>query len=366
MLSTKEGKIVKTRPKTKLCFNNIKYVDSDNVYHLAPTINTIEDLIRLGDLYIPGKQYNIDLRKVHKIRQDLVDLNDMVGLKNVKQSILNNILFFVQNLQDQMSDMIHIVIQGPPGVGKTKLGKILGNIYYKLDVINDPLKDLYNYGCNAGKCRFRCVKRGDLIGKYLGWTVEKTQQVIDSCLGGVMFIDEAYSLGNAENTDSFSKECIDTINQNLTERKNQILCIVAGYKDDLDSCFFSYNAGLKRRFPFVYTIDAYTSDELCQIFMSMVEKHDSNWTVDVKAQSSLKQFFKKNLESFKNMAGDMETLFFHTKLAHSRRIFGLNSCNRYIITFDDVDKGFVMFRENRDPLSGKNESVSTSLSHMYT
>ena len=95
------------------------------------------------------------------------------------------------------------------------------------------------YGEN--KYEFKIVKRSDLIGKYLGHTAAKTQKVIDSCKGGVLFIDEAYSLGNPEGRDSFSKECIDTINQNLTENKANLLCIIAGYKDALDKCFFAYN-----------------------------------------------------------------------------------------------------------------------------
>merc|ERR1711991_1200935 len=107
-------------------------------------------------------------------------------------------------------DMLHTVITGPPGVGKTELGRILGHIYKGMGVLK--------------KGHLKIVKRSDLIGKYLGHTAAKTQDVIDECSGGVMFIDEAYSLCNKEGRDSFSKECIDTLNQNLTERRD-FLCI---------------------------------------------------------------------------------------------------------------------------------------------
>jgi SpoVK/Ycf46/Vps4 family AAA+-type ATPase len=414
-------------PKKKLCLNNIKYIDMDGVYHITTKIDNLEDLIHLAETYIPGKQYNINLQRIHKIRHELIQLNAMVGLTNIKKSIIDNVIFFVQNLQDRANDMIHIVIQGPPGVGKTMLGQLLGNIYHKLGVIEPPqghdiplnntrnntlnnsmdnvnkfkstkttkstkstnltlklnLNSNFDFGSNSNSnsnsnyhsnpeqqtCKFRCVKRSDLIGKYLGWTAEKTQAVIDSCIGGVMFIDEAYALGNSQKTDSFSKECIDTINQNLTERKNQFLCIVAGYKDDLDACFFSYNPGLKRRFPFVYTIDAYNADELAQIFVSMIKNDGSQWTItdQESRKDAFHQFFQDNLGSFKNMAGDMETLFFYTKLAHSRRIFGLNSEHRHIITLEDIIHGFTMFKTNREPLmNGGNPEVSPeSLAYMY-
>lgn len=92
-----------------------------------------------------------------------------------------------------------------------------------------------------------------------------TQQVFDDAKGGILFIDEAYSLGNPEQRDSFSKECIDTINQNLTENKDTVV-FIAGYKDQLNESFFSYNPGLNRRFKMRLTIDKYNAPDLREIF----------------------------------------------------------------------------------------------------
>ena len=98
-----------------------------------------------------------------------------------------------------------LLVKGEPGTGKTELGNILGKIYLAVGALKNDV--------------FRVVKRSDLIAGYLGQTAIKTQKVIDQCTGGVLFIDEAYSLGNSEQRDSFSKECIDTLNQNLSEKK---------------------------------------------------------------------------------------------------------------------------------------------------
>ena len=80
-----------------------------------------------------------------------------------------------------------------------------------------------------------------------------------------MLIDEAYSLGNAEGRDSFSKECIDCINQYLSENAEDFVCIIAGYKEELDNCFFKQNRGLERRFPWRYNIEQYKPEELYKI-----------------------------------------------------------------------------------------------------
>jgi len=95
--------------------------------------------------------------------------------------------------------------------------------------------------------------------------------MIDAAKGGVLFIDEVYSLGNAEKRDSFSKECIDTINENLTTKKTDFICIIAGYKEDIKDCFFAYNAGLERRFPIRFHIDEYNASELFSIFKKKVD-----------------------------------------------------------------------------------------------
>src|SRR5438093_1618571 len=84
------------------------------------------------------------------------------------------------------------------------------------------------------KNKFKLVKRTDLVGEYLGHTAHKTQRVIDDADGGVLFIDEAYSLGADDKRDSFSKECIDTLNQNLSENRSKFICIIAGYPDELE------------------------------------------------------------------------------------------------------------------------------------
>jgi hypothetical protein len=183
----------------------------------------------------------------------------------------------------------------------------------------------------------------------------KTQKAIDDCLGGVMFIDEAYSLGssgnNADKSDSFSKECIDTLNQNLSEQAGKFVCIIAGYSDELDKYFFSVNEGLKRRFPFSYTIDKYSHIELAKIFNKKVL--DCNWKLDKQLfdkniSEQLIEFMKQNYKDLPNYAGDIETLLFNIKLIHGYRIFGKCDIERKNITFDDLKNGFELFKKSKN------------------
>ncbi len=311
-------------------------------------IKDINDLIELGKMYDSTKKikYNIDLFTLSKLVEPLEKLNSMIGLANIKKNLVGQIIYHLQKLDSVEDDMMHTVIQGSPGVGKTMLGHILGDIYFNMGIIKGNNKR-NRYGDN--KYEFKVVKRSDLIGKYLGHTAIKTQKVIDSCKGGVLFIDEAYSLGNPEGRDSFSKECLDTLNQNLTENKGNLLCIIAGYKEALDNCFFSYNEGLARRFTFRYTIDPYTFEELRLIFIKMVK--DINWTIN--EEDIPIDFFKENYSCFKNMAGDIETLILNIKIEHAKRVFCKPDC-RKILKYEDIKKGFNIFCDNRG--SKKEES----------
>jgi hypothetical protein len=291
---------------------------------------------------INGKRYSIDLETLNKLVKPLKRLKNMVGLEQVKKSIVNQIIYFVQKFERNNRDMLHTVIEGPPGVGKTELGKILAMIYLKMGIINKNV--------------FKIVKRSDLVGEYLGHTATKTQKVIDEAEGGVLFIDEAYSLGNKEKKDSFAKECIDTINQNLSDKKKNFVCIIAGYPEELNKCFFSYNPGLKRRFPFTYKIDSYTPEQLRDIFLKKV--NDIKWKPQFSDENKdeFAKFFKDNKDHFPHYGGDMETLLLNCKISHSNRVVGKHPKNRKKLTKEDIHKGFDRFMEYKRKLEEKQDA----------
>ena len=357
-----------TDREIKLGFDKIDFELPDSKFE-NKDINSIDDLIELGYYFHCKKRRtykDIDLNKLFNLIEPLMEIKKLVGMKTVKESMVDQILFFLQklnkkdrcnecincennikcnNVKGENDDMLHTIITGPPGVGKTELGKILGKIYKSMGILS--------------KGHVNIAKRPDLIAKYLGQTAPKTQAFIDKCKGGVMFIDEAYSLGNPEGRDSFSKECIDTLNQNLTERRD-FLCIIAGYENSLESSFFSFNEGLKRRFSFKYNIDKYTGEELCEIFLMKIKKED--WFFQ-DSEEELKKFFNKHVTSFPRFGGDVETLFLKTKIMHSRRIMFKNPNMRKKLIFEDIKKGYDTFTSHRKE---KDDSVPEKFWHMYT
>ena len=326
MNKNNDGKNNKKTEKTVEDF--FDYFNEDVILHpINKEIKTINDLIDLGLTYDPldKKRYVINLRALNKCVEPLRELNKMIGMKNVKEMIIDLMFFRLQNLRDGDNEMWHLVIQGTPGSGKTEVAKILGKLYYALGI--------------AKKDSFTPVKRSELIGKYLGHTAKMTQEVFDNAKGGILFIDEAYSLGNPEGKDSFSKECIDTINQNLTENKD-VIVFIAGYKDQLDESFFSYNPGLNRRFKMRITVDKYSAGELREIYIKKIM--DDKWEVmenDLITNIPLK-FFEKNYEMFKYNGGDMENLWHLTKICHARRIFGKELIYMKKIIDKDLEKAF--------------------------
>jgi ATPase family associated with various cellular activities (AAA) len=326
----------------------------------------IHMLICLGHCYhcsYRPEHRGIKLRMLKRLIPPLNELNKMVGMKDVKKAVVDHIIFTLEktrtgnrcgtcipctmNLEvkceNENQDMMHTVITGPPGVGKTELGQILGKIYTAMGLLS--------------KGTFHVAKRSDLIAKYLGQTAIKTKEFIEKCEGGVMFIDEAYSLGNAEGRDSFSKECIDTLNQHLTEKRD-FLCIIAGYKDDLENCFFSRNKGLARRFSFRYDIPDYSPEELMQIFELKLEQE--GWSVDEAVK--LDTFFKKNKGSFPHFGGDVETLFFACRVAHNRRHFLSIDHPGKVLGKEDIKIGFDAFVENRK----SKKEIDQIIFSMYT
>jgi hypothetical protein len=302
---------------------------------LMVNIETIEDLIQLGKdygtKYPKDKKYNINLQIIADLVEPLTNLNLLVGLKPIKKQLVELILYFTLQLDDKNNDLLHTVIEGTPGTGKTELAEALSKVYLKMGVVKNNI--------------FRKVRINDLKGEYLGHSAAKTHEVLESCLGGVLFIDEAYSLGNAEGKNSkdvYSKEIIDLINQWLTEHKNDFICIIAGYANDLKSSFFSFNDGLERRFPIRFSISGYDSTELKEIFIKIV--HENKWKINDDAITT--EFIEQYKEYFKFNGGDMEILFTKCKIAHCKNLLRIKDKSKKVIDKKDVEDSITLFMEN--------------------
>ena len=301
--------------------------------------NTLQDLLDLLNNYpiVSNAEYNIDMERIQKIKEPLIELNNLIGLHDLKNDILDQILFYIQDFHKKSGmDYMHTVLYGSPGTGKTEVAKIIGKIFSQLGVLKNKT--------------FKKVVRSDLIAGYLGQTAIKTAKVIEAALGGVLFIDEAYALGNSEKKDSFAKECIDTLCEALSDHKDELIVIIAGYEEELNDCFFSYNQGLKSRFPWSFKTDKYSAQDLKNIFIKKV--HDINWSleenIDVK-------FFEDNMLLFPYYGRDMEILFLKTKIAHGRRVFCKSLEEKTKLNLIDLEKGFLLFKKHNN----KNKELDT-------
>ena len=317
--------------------------DERPLKYLDVFLNNIDDLIKVGKDYIDGKyddnyRYNINVYTLSRLVEPLEDLKKMIGMTNVKNDIFQLLLYQLQEF-DNSKDMLHTIIEGEPGVGKTELAKILGRIYREM-----------------GYCRndiIKFVKRADLIGGYLGQTAIKTQKVLDSCKGGILIIDEAYSLGNAEGRDSYSKECIDTLCSFLSESPDTIVFMM-GYKEAMQECLFNHNKGLERRFTYRFSIEKYEAKELKEILVKIIRKEE--WDIE-NVEELEESFFKENREYFKYNGGDMLNLFTKCKFTHSIRYFNMNrKANenenfehlKKKINYEDIKNGFKLLLQDEN------------------
>jgi SpoVK/Ycf46/Vps4 family AAA+-type ATPase len=322
--------------KNDNCFLKIKTIINKN------QIDSLDDFIKINDYYQKNKmvyKFNkkydtLNLKKIEKIINPLIKLKKMVGLDKIKDEIINFILYYLiytkKNENNEPSHMKHISIEGSPGCGKTKLAKIISKILIGLGILENN-KIVY-------------AKRTDLIGTHLGETGKKTQNIINKALGGVLFIDEAYSLGCDEKKDIFSKECIDIITQNLSDNKSKFVCIIAGYTEELESSFFSVNPGLVRRFPFRFKIEKYTYQELRDIFIRKIYK--LNWKIHTDIDN-INKVFENNYKYFKYFGGDIDTFIQDIKYCHARRIVCSNVDEFKIINIDDITTAMDKFINRR-------------------
>jgi hypothetical protein len=316
------------------------------------SLNSIADLIKIVNQnpIQENVDYNINLKMIHAIHKELCELDAMVGMQTLKKNVLEQLLYYLQGFHTGTDDYKHTVITGPPGTGKTEVAKILGTIYSKMGVISKPQDS------TGTTIPFKKATRSDMIAGYLGQTAIKTKALISQCLGGVLFIDEAYSLGD----DNFSKECVDTLCEALSDQKDNIMVIVAGYEKELNEQFFSLNTGLDSRFVWRFKIDNYVAKDLWEIFKKKVD--DCKWKIE---NVDGEKLFKKWYDSFSGFGRDIESFLFKVKIAHSKRVYGKTECNKKVIELVDLNNGYEIFIKNkentREYSSKKSQKILSSM-----
>jgi len=299
---------------------------------LFSTLETIKDIIQLAaHPHRPSLIKNTKYFALCEVVPALQELDAMIGLKSVKEQVFEIVCHFLQEAAKK--DLMHIVIYGPPGTGKTQLGHIIAKIFIALEVLPTD--------------KFVVAKRSDFVGEFLGSTANKAQAFIDSIKGGCLFIDEVYSLGDRQQRDSFSKEAIDCLNASLlVTGPDQFLCIIAGYKEEVDKCFFATNKGLERRFPVRFDLSGgYTPQELEQIFLSKLKSFNCHLADTDGAVA--KCFAKYKL---RNAGGDVDNLVRKCKMYHSRRIVKtlLVNPSKIVISSQDVQNAFSELETKED------------------
>jgi hypothetical protein len=223
----------------------------------------------------------------------LLELSAMTGLTGVKQDINNLVnLLKVKKMREsrgmkQPSVSLHLVFSGNPGTGKTTIARMLAKIYHSLGVLE--------------KGHLVEVDRSGLVVGYIGQTAVKTTEVINSALGGILFIDEAYTLTANKGPGDFGQEAVDTLLKAMEDHRDDLVVIVAGYPDLMED-FLSSNPGLRSRFNKYIFFEDYTPEEMLSILDSMCESNQ--YTMSPEAREYAYEYFKQrvadNLPDFAN------------------------------------------------------------------
>ena len=282
---------------------------------------------------VPPKEKIEDLQK---------ELESYVGLTAVKGEVRDLInLATVEQLRRKhglpTADMsLHMVFTGNPGTGKTTIARLMARIYHSLDILS--------------KGQLVEVDRSGLVAGYVGQTAIKTRKVIDSALGGVLFIDEAYAL-NGGGANDFGQEAIDTLLKAMEDHREDLVVIVAGY-DGLMERFIHSNPGLESRFNRFLHFADYTEEELLDIFRMQCKK--GCYTLDPAAEEPLRALLAQRMGdavSFGNARG-VRNLFEQILVRQAGRLAAMDAVSRedlMRLTAEDVQTADPQAAEGETP-----------------
>lgn len=289
-------------------------------------------------------QSTTDIADDTRTLQDLLDeLNALVGLEKVKSKVQDLIVYQkIQKMRREQNlhsakNTLHLAFTGNPGTGKTTVARIVGRIYKQIGLLS--------------KGHFVEVSRTDLIAGYQGQTALKVKKVIEQAKGGVLFIDEAYSITENDHTDSYGRECLTELTKALEDYREDLVVIVAGYTEPMNQ-FFESNPGLKSRFNTFIEFNDYSSNELDEILVSMCKKNDYILTDEVKEKIHFyfEQQTSSKDKSFSN-GRLVRNLFDDLVMNHARRVINVENPGREELSTIKVEDFAFADYENDNNLS---------------
>lgn len=293
-------------------------------------IKMYDDIINTGLELKKSSGISPDMGEDYRLMQCRLILSGLVGMTSAKEQIMKQCKYIVglqkRNAKNtnQYEEMmpLHMLLLGNPGCGKTEFARVLSKIYSVLGIFSGE--------------KFREIGRKDLIAKWQGHTAKKVEEVFNEAQGGIIFIDEAYSLAS-DRLDTFEKEAVATLIQLMENKKTGYAMILAGYRDKMME-FLDTNPGLKSRFPTVLDFPDYTEAELTEIVIKFFKK--DNYILEDKFISELSKYVKiKKHQQGKN-AGNARlarNIYDEIKAEQIARTSSLNDSNAMkTVTVDDI------------------------------
>ncbi|AAM24588.1 stage V sporulation protein K [Caldanaerobacter subterraneus subsp. tengcongensis MB4] len=267
----------------------------------------------------------VDEKKLQE--EALRELNSLIGLHKVKEIIYEIYAFSQLQMKRKKEGLatdpivLHMIFKGNPGTGKTTVARILGKLLKGIGVLE--------------KGHVVEVERADLVGEYIGHTAHRVRENVKKALGGILFVDEAYSLARGGEKD-FGKEAIDTLVKEMEDNRNKFILILAGYKYEMEY-FLNTNPGLRSRFPIQIDFPDYTIEELLQIAEVMVKNRQYKLTESAKRK--LMKILIKN-DASREMGNARMVRNIIEKAIRKQAVRVLNKVNitkEDLITIDSID-----------------------------